>query len=58
MAERQRTAGYGPITTEIASAAPFHPAEEYHQQYLVANPKGYCGIGVTGVSGPIGLATN
>jgi peptide-methionine (S)-S-oxide reductase len=57
-AERLRAARYGPITTEIASAAPFYLAEEYHQQYLVANPKGYCGIGGTGVSCPIGLAKN
>lgn len=51
------TAGHGPITTEIASAPAFYYAEEYHQQYLAKNPNGYCGIGGTGVSCPIGLAT-
>jgi peptide-methionine (S)-S-oxide reductase len=56
-AERSRRAyaealaahGYGPITTEIRDAPPFHPAEEYHQRYLAKNPNGYCGIGGTGV---------
>jgi len=48
--------GYGAITTEIAPAGPFYIAEDYHQQYLIANPNGYCGIGGTGVSCPIGLA--
>ena len=43
-------AGYGAITTEIASAGPFHYAEDYHQQYLARNPGGYCGLGGTGVS--------
>ena len=47
-------AGYGPITTEIAEAGPFYYAEGYHQQYLAANPNGYCGLGGTGVSCPIG----
>jgi peptide-methionine (S)-S-oxide reductase len=42
-------AGHRPITTEIAAAPPFYPAEEYHQQYLAKNPGGYCGIGGTGV---------
>ena len=46
--------GYGPITTEIAPAGPFYYAEGYHQQYLAKNPGGYCGIGGTGVSCPIG----
>ena len=50
-------AGYGPITTEIAADAKFYYAEPYHQQYLAKNPSGYCGIGGTGVSCPIGLAT-
>jgi len=50
-------AGHGPITTEIAPAPDFYYAEEYHQQYLAKNPNGYCGIGGTGVSCPIGLAT-
>ncbi len=53
-----RDAGYGDITTEIALAGPFYMAEEYHQQYLIANPNGYCGLGGTGVSCPVGLATN
>ena len=50
-------AGYGTITTEIADAGPFYYAEEYHQQYLAKNPGGYCGLGGTGVSCPIGLET-
>jgi peptide-methionine (S)-S-oxide reductase len=45
---------YGPITTEIRDAAPFFFAEDYHQQYLAKNPGGYCGLGGTGVSCPIG----
>jgi peptide-methionine (S)-S-oxide reductase len=48
-------AGYGPITTEIAEAGPFYFAEDYHQQYLAKNPGGYCGVGGTGVSCPIGV---
>ena len=51
-------AGYGAITTEIEDAGPFYYAEPYHQQYLAKNPNGYCGIGGTGVSCPIGLATS
>jgi peptide-methionine (S)-S-oxide reductase len=47
--------GYGAITTEIAEAKPFYYAEEYHQQYLARNPNGYCGLGGTGVSCPVGL---
>ena len=47
-------AGYGPITTEIAAAGPFYYAEPYHQQYLAANPNGYCGLGGTGVTCPVG----
>ncbi len=50
-------AGYGEITTEIAPAGPFYYAEDYHQQYLAKNPGGYCGLGGTGVSCPVGLAT-
>ena len=46
---------FGDITTEVAPAATFYFAEEYHQQYLTANPNGYCGIGGTGVSCPVGL---
>jgi len=48
---------YGEITTEIAPAGPFYYAEDYHQQYLSKNPYGYCGLGGTGMSCPIGLAT-
>lgn len=47
--------GYGQITTEIEPAGPFYFAEDYHQQYLAKNPNGYCGIGGTGVSCPIGV---
>ena len=54
-AERLGGAGYGEITTEIAEAGPFYYAEGYHQQYLAKNPQGYCGIGGTGVSCPVGL---
>jgi peptide-methionine (S)-S-oxide reductase len=50
-------AGHGRITTEIASAPEFFFAEDYHQQYLHKNPDGYCGLGGTGVSCPIGLQT-
>ena len=50
------SAGYGPITTEIADAPEFYYAEGYHQQYLAKNPAGYCGIGGTGVSCPVGPA--
>jgi peptide-methionine (S)-S-oxide reductase len=48
-------AGRGAITTEITSAVPFYYAEGYHQQYLSKNPGGYCGIGGTGVSCPVGV---
>lgn len=48
-------AGYGAISTEIADAPPYYYAEDYHQQYLAKNPDGYCGLGGTGVSCPIGL---
>ena len=47
--------GYGKVTTEIAPAGPFYFAEDYHQQYLAKNPQGYCGIGGTGVTCPIGV---
>jgi peptide-methionine (S)-S-oxide reductase len=47
--------GLGAITTEILDAPPFYYAEDYHQQYLAKNPNGYCGLGGTGVSCPIGL---
>jgi peptide-methionine (S)-S-oxide reductase len=55
-AEQLRAAGYGDVTTEIEEAGPFYYAEDYHQQYLAKNPNGYCGIGGTGVSCPIGVA--
>jgi len=48
-------AGRGEITTEIRPAGPFYYAEAYHQQYLAKNPNGYCGLGGTGVSCPVGL---
>lgn len=48
--------GYGKITTEILDAPEFYYAEDYHQQYLGKNPGGYCGLGGTGVSCPIGVA--
>jgi len=50
-------AGYRSITTEIAEAGPFYYAEDYHQQYLAKNPAGYCGLGGTGVTCPVGVAT-
>lgn len=49
--------GYGDITTEILEAPIFYYAEDYHQQYLSKHPNGYCGLGGTGVSCPIGLTT-
>ena len=54
--ERLTESGHGEITTEIVDAGPFFYAEDYHQQYLAKNPGGYCGLGGTGVSCPIGLA--
>jgi peptide-methionine (S)-S-oxide reductase len=65
-AERSRDAyqrelagsGYGHITTEIEPAPEFYYAEEYHQQYLAKNPGGYCGLGGTGVSCPVGVVTS
>ncbi|HUJ92182.1 MAG TPA: peptide-methionine (S)-S-oxide reductase MsrA [Gaiellaceae bacterium] len=53
--EELTRAGHGEITTEIAAAGPFYYAEDYHQQYLAKNPNGYCGLGGTGVSCPVGL---
>ena len=50
-------AGHGRITTEIAEAPEFYLAEDYHQQYLAKNPGGYCGLGGTGVSCPVGVAS-
>jgi peptide-methionine (S)-S-oxide reductase len=54
--QRLQQAGYRPITTEILTAGEFYPAEDYHQQYLAKVPNGYCGLGGTGVSCPVGLA--
>jgi peptide-methionine (S)-S-oxide reductase len=51
-------AGLGRITTEIAEAGPFYYAEDYHQQYLARNPFGYCGLGGTGVSCPVGTGVS
>jgi len=53
--EQLRAAGYGDVTTEIVEAPTFYWAEDYHQQYLAKNPMGYCGLGGTGVSCPVGL---
>jgi peptide-methionine (S)-S-oxide reductase len=54
--QKQLTAaGYGAITTEILPAPEFYYAEDYHQQYLAKNPDGYCGLGGTGVSCPVGV---
>ena len=53
--DRLAQKGYGEITTEIAPAGDFYYAEPYHQQYLAKNPNGYCGLGGTGVSCPVGL---
>ena len=55
--EQLTAAGHGEITTEIAEAPVFYYAEDYHQQYLAKVPNGYCGLGGTGVSCPIGLAS-
>ena len=55
--ERLSESGHGEISTEIASAGPFYYAEPYHQQYLSKNPGGYCGLGGTGVSCPIGVVS-
>ena len=55
---RLSAARYGSITTEIAQAPEFYYAEDYHQQYLSKNPDGYCGIGGTGVSCPVGVGTS
>jgi peptide-methionine (S)-S-oxide reductase len=55
-AEQLRASGFGAITSEILPAPQFYYAEDYHQQYLAKNPNGYCGIGGTGVTCPVGLA--
>jgi peptide-methionine (S)-S-oxide reductase len=56
--KRLRDEGYGEITTEVAPSPPFYYAEDYHQQYLAKNPGGYCGLGGTGVSCPVGLSAS
>ena len=56
--DRLMQAGYGDITTEVAPAREFYYAEGYHQQYLAKNPNGYCGLGGTGVSCPVGLGAS
>ncbi|MEO1470621.1 MAG: peptide-methionine (S)-S-oxide reductase MsrA [Pseudomonadota bacterium] len=53
--KRLAASGFGAITTEIAEAGPLYFAEDYHQQYLAKNPGGYCGLGGTGVSCPVGV---
>jgi peptide-methionine (S)-S-oxide reductase len=53
--QKLRDAGYGAITTEIVPAPEFYYAEDYHQQYLSKNPEGYCGLGGTGVTCPVGV---
>ena len=53
--KKLQQAGYGPITTEIIDAPSFYYAEDYHQQYLGKNPNGYCGLGGTGVTCPMGV---
>jgi peptide-methionine (S)-S-oxide reductase len=55
--QRLSSAGFGRITTEILPAPEFFYAEDYHQQYLAKNPDGYCGLGGTGVTCPVGVAT-
>ena len=55
--QRLHEKGFGDVTTEIADAGPFYYAEDYHQQYLAKVPNGYCGLGGTGVTCPIGLTT-
>jgi peptide-methionine (S)-S-oxide reductase len=55
--QRLAAEGFGAITTEIAETTTFYFAEAYHQQYLAKNPDGYCGLGGTGVSCPVGLIT-
>ena len=56
--QRLSAAGFGGITGEILPAPEFYYAEEYHQQYLAKNPDGYCGLGGTGVSCPVGIAVS
>jgi peptide-methionine (S)-S-oxide reductase len=56
--QKLKDAGYGQITTEIVAAPEFYYAEEYHQQYLAKNPGGYCGLGGTGVTCPVGVSVS
>ena len=56
--EALRARGFGAITTEIVDAPEYFYAEDYHQQYLAKNPDGYCGIGGTGVSCPVGVGVS
>ena len=56
--EALKKKGFGSITTEIRAAPEFYYAEDYHQQYLGKNPAGYCGLGGTGVSCPVGVAVS
>ncbi len=56
--QQLKQSGYGEITTEILDAPEFYYAEDYHQQYLAKNPGGYCGLGGTGVSCPVGLSAS
>lgn len=55
--QRLSGAGFGSITTEVWKASEFYYAEDYHQQYLAKNPNGYCGMGSTGVSCPVGISS-
>jgi peptide-methionine (S)-S-oxide reductase len=55
---RLKASGYGAITTEIVPAPDFYYAEDYHQQYLAKNPDGYCGLGGTGVTCPVGVGAS
>ncbi len=57
-ARELQKARYGPITTEILPAPEFYYAEDYHQQYLAKNPGGYCGLGGTGVTCPVGVVAS
>lgn len=56
--EALKAKGFGPVTTEILPAPPFYFAEDYHQGYLAKNPGGYCGIGGTGVTCPVGVGVD